>query len=157
MNRLLRLAYFVFALLFVLMVSLQIVLAGLSLFWRDSVWQAHVGAGHMAPVFPFVMLILALVGHLPLRLRTWSAVLLGAVLVQTELFVLIREVSGLAAAFHPLLAAGLFWGGIVVAQRAWVLVRQGDTAAAGSALSVEPAAETQPAAPACSLVPGSAC
>ena len=124
MKRSLILPYFVLTVFFIVMLSAQILLAGLSLTWRSSVWETHVGLGHLIPVLPFVLLILALVGRLPPRLRTWSAVLLAGVLVQTELFVLIRELSGAAAAFHPLLAAGLFWGGIVVAQRAWSVYRE---------------------------------
>ena len=73
---------------------------------------------------PFILLVLALVGRLPMRLRTWSAVLFAAVLVQSELFVLVREVSGAAAAYHPLLAAVILWGGIVVTQRSWALVKE---------------------------------
>lgn len=69
------------------------------------------------------MLILAWVGHLPLRLRAWSGLLLGAVIVQSEVFVLIRALSGFAAAFHPVLAAALFWGGAVVLQKAWAVLR----------------------------------
>ena len=111
MKRPLILPYFVLTVFFIVMLSVQILLAGLSLTWRSTVWETHVGLGHLIPVLPLILLILALVGRLPLRLRTWSAVLLAGVLVQTELFVLIRELSGAAAAFHPLLAAGLFWEG----------------------------------------------
>lgn len=123
MKRAFRLPFFVFAVLFLLMVTGQIALAGLSLFWRETTWETHVGLGHLVPVLPFVMLILAWVGHLPLRLRGWSGLLLGATIVQTEVFVLIRELSGFAAAFHPVLAAGLFWAGVVALQRAWVVLR----------------------------------
>lgn len=124
MRRSLRLPYFIVAVVFVGIVALQILLAGLSLFWRSTVWETHVGFGHLAPLAPFVLLILALVGHLPGRLRTWSAVLFAATLVQSELFVLVREVSGAAAAYHPLLAAVILWGGIVVVQRSWALVKE---------------------------------
>lgn len=119
-----RLPYFGLAVLLLAMVSAQIMLAGLSLFWESSVWDTHAGLGHLVPLIPFVLLILALAGRLPLHLRAWSGVLLGATLVQTELFAVLHSAAPASASYHPLLAALLLWGSIVVTQRSWVLWRR---------------------------------
>jgi Family of unknown function (DUF6220) len=123
MREKLALPYLVFAVLFLLAVLGQALLAGLALFWRDSVWSVHAGLGHMAPLFPFVMLILALVGGMGSRLRPYTGLLLAGVLVQTEVFAGLRSVTGLGSAYHPVLAVLLFWGGTVLAQRSLALAR----------------------------------
>lgn len=137
MRNRLALAYLVLTGLFLLAVLGQVFLAGLALFWRDSLWQIHTGLGHLAPVFPFAMLILALVGKLPVKLRPYTSLLLVGVLVQTEVFAGLRQVSGLGSSYHPVLAVLLFWGGTVLARRSFVLV----TTAHGKIVQVAGASE----------------
>jgi hypothetical protein len=158
MNRVIRVAFFALAVLFLLSVAVQVGLAGLSLFWRSNTWETHTGLGHLVPLIPLLMVLLALAGRLTSHLPSYSGLLLVGVLVQTELFVLIRELSGFAAAFHPVLALVLFWGGVVVAQRSWALGRSSEIAPARAKL-VEPAPARGPARPGatCDPVTGLGC
>lgn len=128
MRNRLALAYAAFATLFLLAVLGQALLAGLALFWRDSLWDLHAGLGHFAPVFPMAMLLLALIGRMPAMLRPYTGLLFVGVIIQTEVFAGLRTVSGLASAYHPVLAVLLFWGGTVLARRGLALFRAGRVA-----------------------------
>lgn len=136
MSKKTTLPYFVFAVLFLAAVLGQVLLAGLALFWRSSLWDLHVGLGHLVPLFPLVMLILALLGRMPARLRPFTALLFVGVLLQTEIFVGIRMVSAAGSAYHPVLAVLLFWGGTVVAQRSLALAKATEPVKASRASSV---------------------
>jgi hypothetical protein len=160
MSKRLRLAYFIFALLFLAAVSAQVIMAGLALFWRSSVWESHVGVGHLAAGVPLLMLILALAGRLPMRMRPYTGLLFLGVVLQAELFPLIREVSGLASAYHPFLAMLLFWGGGALAHRSWVLARSPEAVSSLSLEYAEPALggpSSIRVAPRCDTVTGVGC
>jgi hypothetical protein len=157
MSKGLRWAYLVLAVLFVIAVSAQVLMAGLAIFWRTTVWESHVGIGHMAVGLPLLMLIVALIGRLPLHIRPYTGLLLFGVILQAEFFPLIRSLSGLASAYHPLLAMLLFWGGLTLTQRAWVLVREPLPLAVAPRVGVASAPRLEPAAPRCDPVTGAGC
>lgn len=145
MSRGVRVAYLVLAVLFVLAVTAQVFLAGLALFWRASMWETHVGVGHMIPGFAVLMLLLALFGRLPARMRPYTGLLFLGVALQAEIFVAVRAVSDVASAYHPVLAMVLFWGGLSLVKRSWVLVREVRTAPA-EAVPVTPGIARDPIA-----------
>jgi heme A synthase len=118
-----RVAYLVFAGLFVLAIIGQVLLVGLSLFGQMRMWALHRDLGHTVGVLLLPTLILAYAGRLPRPVKRQTWLLLGVYIVQAELFAVIRSTMPLPAALHPVLALVLFWLAVVVAQQAWAAVR----------------------------------
>lgn len=102
-----KISRFVFlgiAVLFTVLVAVQIFLAGLAVFTDPSYWHSHVVFVRIFELFPILMLIFSFTGRLPKSLRWKSAAVL--VLIFAQYFT--ANVSA-AGAFHPVIAALLFW------------------------------------------------
>lgn len=115
--------------LFVVGVTVQVLLVGLSLLGGRPLWSAHVDLGHAVGILLPIMLILAYVGKSPRGFKAQMWLLFAIYILQAEIFAIIRATLPLPAALHPLLAMVLFWLGISVAQQAGALVRFPETRA----------------------------
>lgn len=147
-----RYAFFGLSVLFVLLVVEQAFVAGLGLFRDSGAWDLHIGLGHMVGVVPLAMLVLALVlrfGRMP---AVYAGLLFAGTVLQTEVFVLLREAAPAVAAFHPVLALILFAGGSMVAQYAWGFARRPVEARPDRAIAVPGSG-----APECVPAPGASC
>ncbi len=132
-----RIGFAGLAWLFVILLLIQVLLAGLSLLASIPMWAAHRDLGHMVMVLPLGMLILAYVGNASYALRRNAWLTLGVYAVQAELFAVIRATMPLPAALHPVLALVLFWLAVNVAQLASAEVRRSWRVPAVSAAHVE--------------------
>ena len=114
-----RAAYLVVAWLFVVAILVQVFLAGLALFHVSENWDVHVGFGHSIPgLLSLLMLLLAWRGRLPRQTFRLTAVLFALVLLQTEVFAVIRSSAPVIAALHPVNAMLIFALGVALAVRA---------------------------------------
>jgi cytochrome b len=115
----LRIGYLLAAWLFVISVGFQVFLAGIALFVNLDDWSNHITFGHIVPgLVALVMLPLAYWGRLGTSTVRWTALLFGLVLVQTEVFAVIKTSLPLVAALHPVNALIIFALGVALARRA---------------------------------------
>lgn len=118
------LSYFWFGCLFALGVVIQVFLAGAGIFAAGNMWPVHAMFGSMLAIFPIVLFILALVGHLP-KFAIWSSVILFVLVgLQSALI----EVPGqihlpIISALHPVNALAIFALIVVVDVVVWNGVR----------------------------------
>ena len=112
-NRIGGVVYVGLAGLFAVCVAAQIFLAGMAIFTDSSHWHDHVVFVRIFELFPLLMLVFSFVGKLPAGLR-WMCVVLYLLIV-AQYFT--ANFSG-AGAFHPVIAALLFWVAIHVTVRA---------------------------------------
>lgn len=116
-----RTAFAAIAWIFVVMVVVQVFLAGIGLFGSGGMGQ-HVDFGYLVAMVPLFVLIAALVARAG-RLAWISAGLLLLATVQTFLPFFREDVPAIAA-LHPVNALALFWIGLFIARRATSLARQ---------------------------------
>jgi hypothetical protein len=106
-----RRAFVVLAWVFGLGVAAQAFLAGAGVFAGGSWMLWHIGLGHFLsspiPIIPLVMVILSFVARLPRYEKQLAGLLLVLAGIQ-PVFVYLRGVSSIIAAFHPLNALLLF-------------------------------------------------
>ena len=119
-----RFAFFGLAVLFVLAIVWQALLAGLGLFRSGEVWGLHMDTGHSVVVIPLLMLVLSLALRLGRKTDWYAGLLLLGTVLQAEVFAVVRESLPVVAAFHPVFAMLLFAGGGLVVRHAWVMARQ---------------------------------
>ncbi len=119
-----RVAYWVLAWVFVVGVLIQVSFVGLAMFAGQPTWGLHAGFGHMVGTPVLAMLVLAFTGRLPRSTKLTTAVLFVLVLVQTEVFAVIKGAGSPFAAFHPVLAFVIFALATFLAQRARSLLRE---------------------------------
>lgn len=100
-----RLAVVVLAWLFAAGVTIQVFLAGLSLFSSASYWEDHTEFGTRLGVVPVALIVVTLVSRVPLRLVMMAAALLVLYGVQIALA---NASAGYVAALHPVNAFVLF-------------------------------------------------
>lgn len=99
--------------LFTVCVAAQIFLAGLAVFTDPSYWRHHEVFVRIFELFPILMLLFAFIGRLPKSLHWLSAAIF--VLICAQYFT--AHVPG-AGAFHPVIAAVLFWVALLAAAKA---------------------------------------
>lgn len=113
-------AFVILAAIFAMCITIQVFLAGLSIFVDPIHWAKHTAFVHMIEFVPLLMLVLSFIGRLPVKLRWQSAALFVLVFVMyfTANFI---SVSPIVAAFHPVVALALFWLSIRIVPLAWRL------------------------------------
>ncbi|MBB6735729.1 DUF6220 domain-containing protein [Cohnella zeiphila] len=125
-----RTVFFGVACLFAACVAVQIFIAGLAIFTDSSHWHDHEVFVRIFELFPLLMLIFGFAGKLPVSFRWISVVLL--LLIFAQYFT--AHVQG-AGAFHPVIAAVLFWLTLRTAARSRHLAFPGKGSANGGASS----------------------
>ncbi len=133
MRRILSYLYIGFAWLMVIWLLATIVMAGMSLFVRNSLWQTHTEFGWSSELPGLVLIVLGLLRWIPRRLVGWLVAVLVLHIVQTVLPGLRDELPYLAA-LHPLNASILTYVSYLHAKRARELLLeqpQESTQAAG--------------------------
>ncbi len=116
-----RYAFAAVAVLFVLAVVYQVLLAGMALFAAGG-WQSHIDFGYLTALVPVLLIVSALLAR-----AGRTAVLLtvlALVVAQVQSFLpLLRNDAPWLAALHPLNAMIVFGVAVLVAQRAVALAR----------------------------------
>jgi len=116
-----RVGFVVLSGIFTLCVTLQVFIAGLALFVDSSSWHRHTTFVHFFEYLPVLMLLLAIFGQLPPKVRWQSLGLLGLIIFQYAT----AKVSGdfpllrILGALHPVIALILFWYSISCFRQAW--------------------------------------
>lgn len=123
-----RVAYATFAWLFVTGVLVQVFLAGMVVVARRMGWDSHMSLGHMLGLPIILMLITAYLGKLPSRMKRLTWLLFLVYIIQADVVIFMRDSAPLVSALHPVLALVDFALGSLLAWRATVLVRAGETA-----------------------------
>jgi uncharacterized protein DUF6220 len=114
--------HLVIAWLFVACVVIQTFLIGLVLF-NDGDIALHRGFGFVTFLVAILVPVSAGLARLPARQVQWSAALLGATFIQLFLGGLRWSGPSVLGALHPVGALVLFGLGVLVARRAWMLVK----------------------------------
>ncbi|MFD1739585.1 DUF6220 domain-containing protein [Bacillus salitolerans] len=109
--------FFIFAVVFLITVSIQVYLAGYATFINPVKWQSHVVFVKVIEFLPVFMLIISFIGKLPNILK-WQSV---------GLFILIMLMYATAnipnaGAFHPVIALIMFWLSTLVVKNTWQLI-----------------------------------
>ncbi|WP_248924028.1 DUF6220 domain-containing protein [Paenibacillus hamazuiensis] len=108
-----RILYQGLAAVFFVCVVVQIFFAGMAVFTSPSYWQYHLVFVRMFELFPILMLVCAFAGKMSKALR-WMCVAIF-VLIYAQYFT--AHFPG-AGAFHPVIAAVLFWVSLSAVARA---------------------------------------
>lgn len=138
MRRWARISYLISAWLFVLLVLLQVFLAGMVVVAGQMNWSAHRGLGHWLGLPVVLMLVLAYLGHLPPSAKRLTWLLVGTFIVQAEFVIFLRQTAPALSALHPVLALVAFALGSCLSYRAVGFVRE----AANSMVPAEHPVET---------------
>jgi hypothetical membrane protein len=101
----------------------QVFLAGIGLFGAAKDFEPHVGLGWILHLVPVLLLIVAAVARVGASLLWWTTALLVVQFIQPILATL-RDNQPVVAAFHPVLAAVIFWLAVTIGVKAWRLVRE---------------------------------
>jgi Family of unknown function (DUF6220) len=114
-----RRAYLIVAWLFLIGVTVQVFLAGLSIFAGSNWWTAHKTSAHIIEYLPILLIPLALLGRMPRSIVLLSGLLILLFVLQYA-FIETAAATGLSwlAAFHPVNALVIFAVTLAVAQRA---------------------------------------
>jgi hypothetical protein len=118
-----RIAVVALAWLFTAGLVLEIFLIGLSLFQSADYLDDHKKLGSWLGLIPIMLMLVALIGRLPTRLITMSALLLVLYGVQ---YMLANVDDGYVAAFHPVNALVLFWVSTQLGARTFDLLTHPD-------------------------------
>lgn len=105
--------------LFLAALGLQVFLAGMSIFFDATWWQAHMTTAFFIEMLPIVMIVLAFAGRLPRIFALSSVLLLGLIMLQYA-FVEVAAQTGVRwiAAFHPMNALVMFAVGLLLFRKA---------------------------------------
>lgn len=114
-----RIAFMSVAGLFLAAITLQVFLAGMSIFAGASWWQIHMLTGSIILTLPILLIGLAILGRLPRVYPLVSVLLLGQVFLQFA-FIEIGANAGdpWLAALHPVNALAMFLVGLLLFQSA---------------------------------------
>jgi hypothetical protein len=126
-----RIAYLIFAWLFVAGVVVQVFFAGMTVVAGRMGWDNHIGLGHALAVPLLLMLITAYPGKLPGRMKRLTWLLFAVYILQADVLIFLRASAPVLAALHPVLALVDIVLGVALAQRATALVRPGNPVMAG--------------------------
>ena len=118
MVKLFRLAYLVFAWLFVVGVLIQVFLAGMVVVAREMGWDDHIGLGHMLAAPLLLMLVTVYLGRLPGSMKRLTWLLFAVYVTQVALILFLRDSAPVASALHPVLALVDFALGLKLARQA---------------------------------------
>jgi hypothetical protein len=119
-----RTIFFGLACLFAVCVAAQIFIAGMAIFVDSSHWHDHEVFVRIFELFPLLMLVFGFAGKMPAVMLWMSAAIL--LLIFAQYFT--AHVQG-AGAFHPVIAAVLFWLTLRTAARSRRLAFPGKGAA----------------------------
>lgn len=118
-----RIAYAVFAWLFVVGVLVQVFLAGMVVVASQMGWDNHMGLGHALAVPLLLMLITAYPGKLPGRMKRLTWLLFVVYVLQADVLIFMRASVPVLSALHPVMALVDFALGLSLARKATLLVR----------------------------------
>jgi hypothetical protein len=116
-----RSMFAVVAWLFFIGVVLQVFLAGLGLLGGNTM-EAHIGFGYLLPLVAILLALLAWPAHPDRRTFRLTMLLLVITIIQPNL-PLLRDVSPVIAALHPVNALAIFWLALTVARGSVALLR----------------------------------
>jgi hypothetical protein len=119
-----RIVYLIVSWLFVGGVLAQVFLAGMVVVARQGGWVGHIDLGHALGLPILLMIISAYLGRTPSAMKWLTWLLFGVYFIQADVIIFMRDTVPLVAAFHPVLALVDFALGLVLALRAWALVRR---------------------------------
>jgi len=111
-----RIVFFILSAAFAICITIQIFLAGMSIFVDPSHWARHSGFVHWIGFVPLLMLAAGFGGKVPVRLRWYSA----ALFVLIYAMYMTANIGGIQpwiAAAHPVLAMVIFGLSIRVASQ----------------------------------------
>lgn len=117
MRRILSYIYLGVAWLMVVGLLATILMAGMALFVRNSLWETHMGIGYLSGWPGVILIVLAIALRIPRQLTPWLAAVFVLHIVQTTLPIL-REDLPYVAALHPLNASILTYLAYLHAKRA---------------------------------------
>jgi len=122
MARISRFVYLFAAWLFVVGVTVQVFLAGMSVVAQRMGWDTHRGLGHGLAFPLLVMLVTLYLGRLPGSMKWLTWLLFGVYVLQSDVVIFLRLQAPVIAALHPVLALVDFALGLALARRAWLPV-----------------------------------
>ena len=117
MMKISRVIYWVFAWLFVVGVSVQVFLAGMSVVAHKLGWDAHIGLGHMLALPILIMLVTMYIGRVPRPLKWLTWLLFVVYAVQSDLLIFLRVQAPVLSALHPVFALFDFYLGFTLARK----------------------------------------
>jgi len=123
-----RLALPVVAAAFVACAVLQVFLAGLGVFDDPSAFVTHREFGYLFGWLTLLILVLALLGRTPRKVKGLCVLLLVLFALQS-VFVALRTDLPAIAALHPLNGFAILAVGIVITRAAWAVRRPAETVA----------------------------
>lgn len=118
-----RIAYMIFAWLFVFGVLVQVFFAGMVVVARQMNWENHIGLGHILALPLILMLITAYLGKLPGRMKRFNWLLFAVYILQADVLIFLRASAPILSALHPVLALLDFALGVTLALQATALFR----------------------------------
>lgn len=110
--------FVVLAIVFALSVTIQVFLAGMSVFMNPIHWSKHVIFVHIFEYLPLLMLMFGFIGRLQAKLL-WQSAACFALLIVMYFTANIISVAPVAAAFHPVAALVLFGLAVLIVPLAW--------------------------------------
>lgn len=116
--------YIICALVFLSVVVVQVLLAGMVVVASRMDWTAHKAVGHYLGLPAIIMLIVAYIGRLPRKTKVWTWVLFGLFILQAEILILLRASAPVLSAFHPVLALAEFALGVGLMSQARTFGRE---------------------------------
>ena len=87
-------------------------------------WANHAGLGHGLALPLLVMLVTAYLGRLPRSMKLMTWLLFAVYILQADVIIFLRDSAPVVSAFHPVLALIDFALAVILAARAWKIVRQ---------------------------------
>jgi hypothetical protein len=111
MERYFRIGFIGTSGLFVFCITLQVLFAGMALFVNPSNWRNHATFVHYFEYLPILMLLFAIFGKLPAKVRWQCLGLLGLIVLQYATAKVSADFPSLHifGALHPVIALVLFW------------------------------------------------
>jgi hypothetical protein len=119
MTRISRYVYLVFAWLFVIGVTVQVFLVGMSVVAVRMNWESHIGLGHTLSLPLILMLISMYTGRLPRQMKWMTWLLFANYFLQSDVVIFLRARAPVVSALHPVLALVDFSLGLALAWITW--------------------------------------
>ncbi|MDF2670042.1 MAG: hypothetical protein K0R67_2348 [Paenibacillus sp.] len=119
-----RILFLGIAVIFAVCVTLQVFLAGLSVFVDPGNWAKHRTFVHFIEFVPFLMLIAGFTGRVG-RALLWQSFALFAMIFIMYFTANFTSIVPEVGALHPVIALVLFWLSIRVVWKAWHLIGGG--------------------------------
>lgn len=119
-----RSIYFIFSLLFVVGVIVQVFFAGLVVVAMKGSWNSHITLGHALGGPLLIMLILLYFARMPKKIKWMTWALFGVYFLQADIVIFLRFDAPVVSALHPVLALVDFALGLSLARQASAVRRQ---------------------------------